>query len=149
MRRLSLLVTLLFGLLVANQACRCGIVDFADRFCNADYGVLVQARDDGTVVGSDRIFKVRILTVYRSNEPFYPGVDRRHIYTSTEGSLCGITLEKGKYYVIGGQFRKTLGFGKLQMYAGLCVALKQFDSRPLYNQFQPPKCAKTSGQQDS
>ncbi|XP_060587144.1 uncharacterized protein LOC132742695 [Ruditapes philippinarum] len=136
---MKLLICFVIGVITTVQygsACTCNPnISIQDKNCRSNFLVLVKVLNNGNVYGMDRVYKINLIATFRSN--MQGGVDVRHLYTATDGSACGIILQKGYYYVLTGYYRKS--GRRRQMRTGLCDFRNRFRSNP-QSVYKPPRC---------
>lgn len=108
-----------------------------DKYCRGDFGILVYVLDNGHVTGMDREYRIKLLHVYKLGGQDKKLLDQNRVFTKKDSSMCGTVLQKGKYYVLSGYYRRD---GIMAFFGvGDCDYKKMFDKHPSKT-YTPPTC---------
>ncbi|XP_045175554.2 metalloproteinase inhibitor 2-like [Mercenaria mercenaria] len=118
-----------------SSACSCIDTSVHEKYCKADFAVLVKVLNNGRVSGMNRIYRIKLEATYRSN--VYGSVDKRQIFTATNSAACGVILQRGYYYILTGYYRTIDGARRMK--TGLCDIQQRFDRNPK-RFYRPPNC---------
>ncbi|XP_060587148.1 uncharacterized protein LOC132742699 [Ruditapes philippinarum] len=118
------------------SACTCSPNNTVqEKYCNADFLILVKVLNDGIVYGGNRVYRINLIATYRSK--VYGGVDVRKLYTATNSAACGVILQKGYYYILTGYYPRNIR--QRQIHTGLCYVQQRFRFNP-QRVYKPPRC---------
>ncbi|XP_053383627.1 uncharacterized protein LOC123537543 [Mercenaria mercenaria] len=125
------------------SACTCDPMTTKQKFCNPDFASVFKIKDNGTVVGIDRVYKVEMLHQYRTTVPD-SNPDAGKLYTPADSAACGVTFIRDTYYVVSGVYVKKPG-QRIQMVTNKCLLQVNFPENPLET-YVPPTCDPTTKQ---
>ncbi|KAH3807926.1 metalloproteinase inhibitor 3-like [Dreissena polymorpha] len=124
----NVLLALSAGFFWYGEACRCGIVEERDRYCRAEWAMIGNVVSS-TVVGNERIYTVIVRLSLKGNTGYAPV----QVYTPTEGSVCGVTLDVNKNYLLAGSYLEK------RLHLGLCSIAREMTRKEVYI-YSPPYC---------
>lgn len=136
-----LLITLVLMFFFGHGlACKCALPSVQERYCNADFVLKVRVKSGLINLNGqqdfDDYYKISILEQWKFNNPVY---DLTRVYTGTNSAMCGVTLTKGKTYVISGSVDLT----QQRMEINTCSSLVEqapFSQEVMNLKTNPPTC---------
>ncbi|KAH3890235.1 metalloproteinase inhibitor 3-like [Dreissena polymorpha] len=129
MVNIHLIITLFAGLLYYGEACRCDTGDEIKLFCRAEFAITAYV-NSSQVVNDERIFTVHALRDLKGYSLY--GVQK--VFTPTEGSLCGVSLNTQTYYLLAGTYTDDK-----RLHLGLCNVAREMTILELVH-YRPPDC---------
>ncbi|XP_060567390.1 metalloproteinase inhibitor 2-like [Ruditapes philippinarum] len=122
-----------------GDACSCFPATDTEKYCATynDFAILIQVKNGGQIVQNKRRYKIDLLNIYNITIT-NTNLQTNFIFTAVEGSLCGITLQNGKFYVLTGTIAD--GNGNQKILQTLSCDLRiQYDSEADVD-FVAPTC---------
>ncbi|KAF5278332.1 hypothetical protein FQA39_LY05821 [Lamprigera yunnana] len=116
---LTVTVVVLIYVAIA-QGCSCQKNHLQTQFCNSQFVILGRVKREFTY-GDTRVYKIRIRKDLKMNEKAKVALKSGRVLTSTWDSLCGVKLEIGKVYAIGGSIQS------LKAHINLCGLIEPWD----------------------
>ncbi|XP_053383673.1 uncharacterized protein LOC123535616 [Mercenaria mercenaria] len=128
-----------------TAACRrCLPMNENQKFCQADFAGVFKIMDNGTVIGVDRVYEVKLRTLYRKTTITKNNPGPWKLFTPADSRACGTTFVSNAYYVVSGYYKEIPG-QLAQMTTTKCSFKQYFDIDPVPS-YLPPTCVTTESE---